>query len=734
MRAGGFLLLAGVVALAASGCPKRSPAPPDTGAAGAPPGSALPVPRPRRPLLAPLEDGQVYVYDEGTARAVPEAEARANGLLVVDLGDGWATFIFQDGAGTKDDPAKPNGYRQTFLDLANDRIDADGRALPAGEHNFLEPFGIPPTLGVLHARMQVDGAPARAACAPTVDLEGLRAFDGNLGFVDRERSKRDAAEAARDVVWLDAEIAAREAVAGGGAGGHAGTAADGGAMGPAATWKPGDRTAALTALRADENPKVRARVERALRGAARTRAVKSLQTLLVCEGLLSPRSRFVPGAFDLPTHEALAAWERKNDIFGWGFLGGETQAALMRPPLQLDLDTFRRILAERISDAAGIIEDGSVSRGPGAATYQTRGAGGDAGGGAAATTVPVPNLIDDTIDALLASVHVGTPADLGDFLDQHGPAGLARLRVAFRAPPLPPYYAPDMALSVEIDRGDVWYDFPFDGRGRSVEQPRTHYPQLTLFVTWQGQKIPLGRWRTTIGSWRSELHQNGKVYYRYKNSDVGPRVWKHIVAGPVWIPPDGTPAKDLLTRKVLDRNKGPEVVVNTDVMGPGFQSAYGLVMAIHITRAGFDNQIRTHGSVDYTSIARRFSHGCHRLVNSRAVRLFNFVLHRQRWKRIGAIPLGLKRQLVVDDKSYAFEIKTRGYYYELVRPVPLEVLEGRIMGTVQKPVATYMRKAGVDYSGVSDEANPTLATPDSAAAVPRAPEPEPAPPPEEEPQ
>jgi len=111
------------------------------------------------------------------------------------------------------------------------------------------------------------------------------------------------------------------------------------------------------------------------------------------------------------------------------------------------------------------------------------------------------------------------------------------------------------------------------------------------------------------------------VYFKYKNSDVGPRVWKDIVAGPVWIPPEGTPAKDLLTRKMLNRDAGAVTAVNTDVMGPGYESAYGLVMAIHHWKRGantfYDNQIRTHGSVDYTSIARRFSHGCHRLVNSR---------------------------------------------------------------------------------------------------------------------
>ena len=43
------------------------------------------------------------------------------------------------------------------------------------------------------------------------------------------------------------------------------------------------------------------------------------------------------------------------------------------------------------------------------------------------------------------------------------------------------------------------------------------------------------------------MHADGNVYMKYKNSDIGPRVWKQIVATPVWIPPDGTPAKDLLT-------------------------------------------------------------------------------------------------------------------------------------------------------------------------------------------
>jgi hypothetical protein len=264
-----------------------------------------------------------------------------------------------------------------------------------------------------------------------------------------------------------------------------------------------------------------------------------------------------------------------------------------------------------------------------------------------------------------------------------------------------------MNLSVVIDRGDVWYDLPFDEAGKPVHQLRVNYPTLTVFVEWQKQKIPLVRWRTTIGSWRSEV-QDGKVYYKYKNSDVGLRIWKDIVASPVWIPPDSTPPKDLLTRKTLDRDVGPVTVVNTDVMGPGFQSAYGLVMAIHHrgTSTAFDNGIRTHGSVDYTSIARRFSHGCHRIVNSRAVRLFDFILRRRAFDRLGNQAMTLRKRFSYDDKDYAYLLDTRGYYYQLKQPIPVLVTEGHIMGKVKRPIEAYVRKPGVDYGDDVEEQGP----------------------------
>ena len=51
--------------------------------------------------------------------------------------------------------------------------------------------------------------------------------------------------------------------------------------------------------------------------------------------------------------------------------------------------------------------------------------------------------------------------------------------------------------------------------------------------------------------------------------------------------------------------------------------------------------------------------------------------------------------------DYAFELSTRGYYYELAHPIPIVVSEGRIMGRVKQPNLAYVRKTGVDYRDVA---------------------------------
>jgi hypothetical protein len=56
-----------------------------------------------------------------------------------------------------------------------------------------------------------------------------------------------------------------------------------------------------------------------------------------------------------------------------------------------------------------------------------------------------------------------------------------------------------MDLTVSIDRGDVWYDFPFDEAGKERSQSVTRRPHHNVFVNYMGQQIPLASYGTTIG-------------------------------------------------------------------------------------------------------------------------------------------------------------------------------------------------------------------------------------------
>jgi len=688
----------------------------------------------------PLGPDEVFALKPGGVVRETIAAAQSENLLVVDLGDGWVPYLFSESDGPADE-VKPNPYRETFITLANDRTSPDEIFLesPAGRSavlstvpvslrsddpkqlsadelraldrarsalaaervpNFLEVYGIPPTLSVLARRIAADSG---KACYATVDLPAIQALDFEISFQTRDQARADYDQANEDATWVAERLVAlgadpgqltpQDAIARIGTASAASVtsvaAASSAATAPVVT-APADSVSAVTAAGVDivDAP----RLERYRRGQVRLGAVHAVQDRLTCEGLLTA-DRITPGMYDLYTHRALAEFERKNDVFGWGFVSGETKDALVRPPLELYLETFRRILAERVSDIAGTIEDGSVSRGEEPVTYAD----------AAGNRYPVTNLVGDFVDRLVEAMGIHTADDLLAFLGAIETRGFENLRVAYQAPPLPPYYGSEMDLAAEIDRGDVWYDVPLDSAGRPLAQRRRRYPTFTLYASWLGQKIPLVHWRTTIGSWRSELGGDGHVYLKYKNSDVGPRIWKNIVAAPVWVPPSSTPGRDLVTRKVFDRHQGPVTVVNTEVMGPGYSSAYGLVMAIHLKQLPegglHDNLIRTHGSVDYTSIARRFSHGCHRLVNNRAVRLFDFVLRHRPHVRQGNHRLGadFRRRFWHQGRTFEYRLATRGYYYELRPPIPITVLEGRILGNAKAPIRSMVRKPGVDY-------------------------------------
>jgi hypothetical protein len=261
-----------------------------------------------------------------------------------------------------------------------------------------------------------------------------------------------------------------------------------------------------------------------------------------------------------------------------------------------------------------------------------------------------------------------------------------------------------MELSIVIDRGDVWYDLPFDETGAYKPQARKKYPQFMLFANRGKQKILLAKWRTTVGGWRAEQATDGYEYFRYKGSDVGPRVIRNVVAGPVWIAPPSTPIRTLVKSKVVRGTH--QNVVNYDELGPGYLSAYGLIAGYIVTpgqngHGDFDNGVRLHGSSEYLSMysALGYSHGCHRLPNHLAIRLYSFILRHRPMRIVGDQPMDFARQFLKGDDTFEIRIASRGYSYVLEPPLPIEVLEGDIKGEVKEPILTYVPKPGIKYPG-----------------------------------
>jgi hypothetical protein len=261
-----------------------------------------------------------------------------------------------------------------------------------------------------------------------------------------------------------------------------------------------------------------------------------------------------------------------------------------------------------------------------------------------------------------------------------------------------------MDLSIVVDRGDVWYDLPFDDKGAFHNFPRKKYPSLTVYAKVDGKLTALARWRTTIGGWRADQASDGYEYYRYKMSDVGPRVVRQVVSGPVWIAPASTPIRELVKAKTV--NGKWMKVVNYDTLGPGYLSAYGLIAGYFVVpgqggKPDWDNGVRAHGSADYLSINSPdgFSHGCHRLPNHIAIRLYSFILQHRKKRVVGDSPMGFQRQFLWQDMVYEMRIPSRGYVYVLDPPLPVNVLEGNIMGDQKTPIIGYVPKPGITYPG-----------------------------------
>ncbi|MEM7152927.1 MAG: L,D-transpeptidase [Myxococcota bacterium] len=609
---------------------------------------------------------QVWIFESGQEpRSVPIGAAESWGYSVIDLSNDWTPYIFSDKTAGADD-TQANLYREKYIGLANDRIDHYGDELSEHQHNFLELYGIPPSLAVLQrewAWMDAEVKPCLEQAG--FDPEVFHGYDRTIAYRKAGQGKRNKSARRRRAM-----------------------------LGKAMRKAGLDPSSEEDLAKAAEDPATQKAHKRWRQDQDVIDIIDHAQRRFRCERLFNGnqgRGKFKPGIYDSATTHALANFERKHDVMGWGHFKPDNRAALA---MSTDASTHARLLrviTERVVMSTGIIEDGSAAQMDEGFRWT------DADG----VEHELPNLVDDYTETVIEALGVGTPDDAKAalaMLSDLGEGGFENLLIAVKLPPRPAYHSDDMQLSAVIDRGDVWYDFPYDDEGNKVGQPRKRYPHVTLFVEYEGQKIPVVHWRTTIGSWRTELSE-GEVMLKYKNSDVGPRVWKNIVAAPVWIPPPTTPAKELV--KSSWRKGKFKTDVHYSEIGPGYKSAYGLVAAYHVkqiknedgtVRAEIDNGIRTHGSVDYMSILRRYSHGCHRLYNMDAVRLFSYVLRHRDYTRHGQQNVGVRRNLEVDGKSYLMKIDTRGYKYELVEPIPIRVLEGRIRGSRQYPVDDYVPK------------------------------------------
>jgi hypothetical protein len=294
---------------------------------------------------------------------------------------------------------------------------------------------------------------------------------------------------------------------------------------------------------------------------------------------------------------------------------------------------------------------------------------------------PLPDGAADLIGAATeaAAKELGWtgPAEARAFFEQH-PRGL---RVAIALPPTPDYHSAHLDLSAEIDRGDVWYDeVPV---ARNVK----HRPMTTLFVTVDGKRRPLVRWPTTIGGWSDVRMGDGYVVRKWKESDVGPRVWRDLYAAPTWMPPPTTPDRDL-----VKNNYNGTYSLKTEIMGPGPHAAFGMTLLVHHqvvklkdgTERFDDNGIGTHGSASVTSIVNGTSHGCHRLYNQLAVRLADFLLSHREHLVKGETP-EFYRRIVRSKGTFVAKISTRGYLYEMTPPVPVVVKVGNIKSSRKVP-------------------------------------------------
>jgi hypothetical protein len=608
------------------------------------------------PATTPTE---VMVVEGGKAvgQATPE-KARKDGLTVVDLSDEWLPYVFSE------EPDKPQPMRPYLVDLANGRFRGGSAYARPREDKFFEVFGISPSLNLLRRRL---ADKRRHECHDRVKdavLEGLS-----------PKNVIPAEEAEKVPNPDKAAVAAGEAPA----------------------MIPTGKTISPRPLTPTEK-----------------KAVMVMQSHLRCEGLLPGRA--AAGRMDRRTVEGLKAYQRLQTLADNGNIDLDTRTTLLGDSREQDFRALLRALRERVADATGLIEDGSalgvlgevqgrlldtaefrpVAMPDGKSTTEKPSAGGDG------KIVPAPDLIAAATqaasqalgwtspDAVLSSTLVAPPAASAKPARKGGKTGPAPLpaAVAMRLPPPPPYHGPAMELRAEIDRGDVVLERPkLDKDGKKKwKPPVADRPTLTLYARDRDHEVALCRWPTTIGGWKTFEKSDGSMALKYKESVTGDAFWPELLVGPTWHPATGMPTRRLLVKQ------GDAFVPKTEIIGPGYRAAYGLVAITHHQIVGtndkgepdlMDYRIRTHGTPGYRAVKRGESNGCHRLHNFEALRLAGFLVKHHGHVRDGLVPEDYLRHLKYKGQEIDLQDDTKGYRFKLTPPVPVKVLTGDVRGNAR---------------------------------------------------
>ncbi|MDQ3337034.1 MAG: hypothetical protein M4D80_17875 [Myxococcota bacterium] len=555
------------------------------------------------------------------------SEAKAQKLTIVDLSDAWTPRLFAPGP----DGTAPD-FRDDYLRLAVEK-DENGKPL-AGTDALKELYGVVPSLAIVRERMDDE---ARHACHAKIDPKPILALEKPYAQDHGPLIKMN--QNAR--VFLEKQLEAER------------------------VRRKLPDLAALATVKATA-----ANYARWRKLADLDAGLRAAQNKLVCEGFLDEKD--VDGQVTWRHANAAELYQRRNFLMPNERLDPETREAMQLDSTELDYRLALRILRERVVDATGIIEDGTAADGPKpilgrmldpAAMRAARG-----------RETPLPNaspdLVSPTVEA--AAKHLGWTSheNVRAFLTHHKQG----TRVALALPPPPAYHSAHMDLSAELHRGDVWYD------EQPIPRNIRQRPSMVLSVNDNGTKRPLVRWPSTIGGWSEVRTEGGFVHKKWKESDVGPRVWRELYAAPTWLPPKSTPDKDLVVN-----NYNGTWSLKKAIMGPGPHAAFGMVLLVHDnvvkqkdgTEKYWDNGIGTHGSASVTSIVNGTSHGCHRLYNQLAVRLAVFLLHHRDHETKGTVAVGYRR--VVSFKgTHIAKVDTRGFLYEMTPPVPVTVLKGNI--------------------------------------------------------